>query len=460
MIYAPKTLTEKTTNSWLYSDNLIRKGLYEQADKVIEGLLAQNFSEIENHEFLLMQGKVKGYLLEHELAKNLLFTAFEFFRENNNKEKTIECLNHLAITCLRNGELKEAKAFLYTVRPFKDHFTLVVELAILFDSKDFEGILNLPFPNDIDAFITANFHTYRALAYHELKQFDEAIENYQIAEQFFEMCEHLVSVGSVNNNLANTYLDQNNFAQAHFYVDKALLIFQKCENYARYASALDTKANIYFTEKRYDQALEAINQSIEILKTHRNNFYLLESYETKIKICFELDNYETASKVFSTAILLAQTYCGEEWTNNFIKRFANLMPKIDFSKPKGIYLEQELSRLQESVSKKFVFPTDYKLTCSHFVIETTNSLLYKQFGIKRNTLLVVAEIEVTNGDVIAVLIKKTQTAIIGMLQSEFGVSALEIPDSSIIFLDEKHEILGKIIGTGEIENEQIIVKML
>jgi hypothetical protein len=460
MIYAPKTLTEKTTNAWLYSDNLIRKGLYEQADKVIEGLIAQNFSEIENHEFLLMQGKVKGYLLEHELAKNLLFTAFEFFKENNNKEKTIECLNHLAITCLRNGEIKEAKAFLNSVLPLKDDFSIVVLQMVLLDEKKYIDVINLSLPQNTDSYITAAFHHNSAFAYRNTSEIDLAIENYQIAYDFFVLCEHFAYSGSVQNNLAFLYLKQNNFSQAHLYVDKALIIFQECENHARYASALDTKANIYFIEKKYDEALEFINQSIEILKTHRNNFYLLESYETKIKICFELDNYETASKVFSTAILLAQTYCGEEWTNNFIKRFANLMPKIDFSKPKGIYLEQELSRLQESVSKKFVFPTDYKLTCSHFVIETTNSLLYKQFGIKRNTLLVVAEIEVTNGDVIAVLIKKTQTAIIGMLQSEFGVSALEIPDSSIIFLDEKHEILGKIIGTGEIENEQIIVKML
>jgi tetratricopeptide (TPR) repeat protein len=459
MIYAPKTLSENTVNTWLYSDNLIRKGLYEQADKVIEGLLAKNFSEIENHEFLLMQGKVKGYLLQHEFAKNLLFTAFEFFRENNNKEKTIECLNHLSITCLRNGEIKEAKAFLNSVRPLKDDFSCVVEQMILIDSRNYQAVLDLELPKNTDSYITGLFHNHLALAFRKLNQIDEAVENYRTAEQFFEMCEHLVSVGFVNNNLGNTYLDQNNFEQAHFYVDKALEIFKECENHGRFASALDTKANIYFIEKKYVVALEFINESIEILKVHQNNFYLLESYETKIKICFASGDYETALQTFSSGILLAKTYCGEDWTNKFIERIAGTIPKLDHSKPAGVFLQQELSKLEEVENKEFVFPDDYESCGVHFIVETTNSQLYEQFRIERNTLLVVADIVVENGDLIAVLIKKTQSVIVGTFRNEFGVTALEIPGYSPIFLDEKHKILGEIIGIGEVENEQIIVKV-
>jgi tetratricopeptide (TPR) repeat protein len=459
MIYAPKTLTEKTVNTWLYSDKLIRKGLYEQADKVIEGLLCKNFSEIEKHEFLLMQGKVKGYLLQHEFAKNLLFTAFEFFRENNNKEKTIECLNHLAITCLRNGEIKEAKAFLNSVRPLKDDFSIVIEQMVLLDAKDNKAVIELSIPKNADLFITANFHNNLAIAYQQSHQIDLAVENYYIACDFFVLCEHFAYSGSVNNNLANTYLDQNNFGQAHFYVDKALEIFKECENHARFASALDTKANIYFIEKKYAVALEFINESIKILNTYKNNFYLLESYETKIKICFASDDYQTATETFKTALFLAQTYCGEEWTNKFTERFANIIPKIDRNKPAGIFLQQELSRLEEVKNKGFVFPADYESCGRHFIVETTNNQLYKQFGIKRNSLLAVAETAVKNGDLIAVLENETQTVIIGTLQNEFGVTALEMPDSMPIFLDEKHKILGKIIGTGKVENEQIIVKV-
>ncbi len=463
MIYAPKTLSENTVNTWLYSDNLIRKGLYEQADKVIEGLLANNFSETENHEFLLMQGKVKGYLLQHEFAKNLLFTAFEFFRENNNKEKTIECLNHLAITCLRNGEIKEAKAFLNSVRPLKDEFSIVVEQMILLDEKCFQKVLELDLPKNANAINTAHFHNSIAMALRNTSQIDEAVENYRIAKQFFELCEHFVSIGLVENNLAYLYLTQNNFEQAHFYVDKALEIFKECENHARFASALDTKANIYFIEKKYAVALEFIDESIKILNTHQNNFYLLESYETKIKICFASDDYKTASETFKAAVFVAQTYCGEEWANKFTERFANLIPKLDRSKPAGVYLEKELSKLEEIENKGFVFPEDYESGGVHFIVETTNSQLYEQFGIERNTLLVVADIVaedivVENGDLIAVLIKKTQSVIVGTFRNEFGVTALEINNHSPIFLDEKHKILGEIIGTGEVKNEQIIVK--
>jgi tetratricopeptide (TPR) repeat protein len=459
MIYAPKTLSENTVNTWLYSDNLIRKGLYEQADKVIEGLLAKNFSETENHEFLLMQGKVKGYLLQHEFAKNLLFTAFEFFRENNNKEKTIECLNHLAITCLRNGEIKEAKAFLNSVRPLKDEFSIVVEQMVLLDAKDNKAVIELSIPKNADSFITANFHNNLAIAYQQSKQIDIAIENYQIAYDFFVLCEHFAYSGSVQNNLANTYLDQNNFGQAHFYVDKALEIFKECENHGRFASALDTKANIYFIEKKYVVALEFIDESIRILNTYQNNFYLLESYETKIKICFAAGDYEAALQTFSTGILLAKTYCGEDWTNKFIERIANIIPKLDCNKPAGVFLQQELSKLEDVENKGFVFPEDYESGGRHFIVETTNSQLYEQFGIERNTLLVVADIFVENGDLIAGLIKKTQSVIVGTFRHEFGVTALEIPGYMPIFLDEKHNILGKIIGIGEVENEQIIVKV-
>jgi tetratricopeptide (TPR) repeat protein len=445
MIYAP--------------DSLIKKGLYKKADGVIESILRKEISHAENHEFLLMRGKVKGYLLQHELAKNLLFTSLEFFKKQNKEEKVAECLNHLAITFLRNGEIEEAKAFLNTVRPFKDHFSLIVELAILFNSKDFEGILNLPFPSNVDAYVTANFHNYRAVAYRTFKQIDEALENYRIAEQFFGICEHYVSIGIVNNNQANTYLFQNNFEQAHFYVNKALEIFKKYENQSRYASALDTKANIYFNEKKYDEALEFINKSIEILNTHKGNFYLLESYETKIKICLAMKNHKTASETFKTAVFLAQTYCGEEWTNKFTERFANIIPKLDRSKPVGVFLQQELSKLKEVENKGFVFPEDYESCGRHFIVETTNNLLFESFGIGRNSLLTVAETAVKAGNLIAVLENDTQTAIIGTLQNEFGVTALEIPGYMPIFLDEKHKILGKIIGIGEVENEQIIVKV-
>ncbi len=465
MIYAPETLTENTVNTWLYSDNLIRKGLYEQADKVIEELLAKNFSEPENHEFLLMQGKVKGYLLEHELAKNLLFTAFEFFRENNNKEKTIECLNHLAITCLRNGEIKEAKAFLNSVRPLKDEFSIVVEQMVLLDTQNFQAVVYLDLPKNADSYITANLHNNLAVAYRNTNEIDLAVENYQIAYDFFVLCEHFAYSGSVQNNLANTYLDQNNFGQAHFYVDKALEIFKECENHARFASALDTKANIYFIEKKYVVALEFIDESIKILNTYKNNFYLLESYETKMKICFAAGDYETALQTFSAGILLAKTYCGEDWTNNFIERIAGTIPKLDHRKPAGVYLEKELSKLEEVENKGFVFPDDYESGGRHFIVETTNSLLFEQFGIERNTLLVVAEvvakdIVVENGDLIAVLIKKTRSVIVGTFRHEFGVTALEIPGYMPIFPDEKHKILGKIIGIGEVKNEQIIVKVI
>jgi tetratricopeptide (TPR) repeat protein len=444
------------------TDNLFKKGLFEQCDAVLE--LKRSDQQITaDAEILLEHGTVKGKLLLHEEAKALLFGALEIFTEQKKIARISDCLNELASVFQRIGDLKKARLFLNRAKKFKNAYSLIIEQIILLDEKKFEDVIFLKPNRNADTYIIACYHSNIAIAYRNLGKVEKAIENFNFAKDLFILTDHFAYLASIHNNLALCYLSENNIKLAHLNANQSIKTLKECQNYPRLASTLDTKANIHIAENDFDSALHCINESLEILKNHQNTFYILESYKTKIKILILIGNKDEAFRVYEAAHSLASKHCDQHW----IEKYSNSIfdgNKIELPNKLQTQIENKIP-----VSKgSFTFAFPYGVSSASFGrrfcgVQINNDGL-EHLGIENGFLAVVAYSQVKNGDLVAIHDKETRTTLCGFFDSGASLIGIENEDyESAMFTEEDVEIIGKIIGFCDgrkNENGKLILTLL
>lgn len=435
-----------------------KRGLYEESVELLTSLLSQELTRKEEQYTKLHLGKAFGFLHQHPEAKKHLFDVLHYFEEVEDFAGRVECLNHLAFTFLRNGELREAKTFLHLAKsnPVKSVYSTIIQQMIFLDEKRYQNVFTLG--EDIlksgDTYCVGIFYNNLGVAFNSIGEIEKSIENYEISKDFFVSGEYFCYTGIVENNLAMCYLSLNNFRLAQRKIENAIRIFDSCKNRPRLASALDTQAQIYFTLKDFDKALSAINKSISILRRFENVFYLLTSYETKIRVLVSHNSNKEALQVYGEAFQIAKT-CGEEWLANFVTRIAELFDSL----PPRWYLQEETSQIHELRQKTLMFPEGFKLDVNYFCVEIRCPKL-KSFGLLKGDVAIVAETVFNHGDLVAVCAENGKVSI-GILSLEFDLLAIEIPNCEPIVFERTAKILGKVIGTGEITKfSAIYVKLL
>ncbi|HEY0428667.1 MAG TPA: tetratricopeptide repeat-containing protein, partial [Pyrinomonadaceae bacterium] len=271
-----------------------QKGLYEQAfislspfwNTTSQFPITTGLSAIESAELFLRCGGIIGFLGNskqitnaQEISKDLLTEARHQFLSLYDFEKVADCENYLALAYWRTGEFIEAEDWLresFSRNLPEDNnirlYSSVIEGLINLDKKKYEEIivkseiLEDSFEKYGDDLLKGCFHNQIGIAYKNLGMKYSALKHLKLARTFFQNAEHNVYCGVTENNLAQFFHSEGNFAEAHNSANNARKIFELLGDKTREGFSLETKAQVYFAEGKYDKALRFINDAIELLE--------------------------------------------------------------------------------------------------------------------------------------------------------------------------------------------------
>ncbi|HQU85252.1 MAG TPA: hypothetical protein PKY59_19080 [Pyrinomonadaceae bacterium] len=454
-----------------------RSGKYESAltavkeiwEDISKSPQTKGFETKDAAEILLRCGALIGFLGHNKQipnsqtrSKDLLTEARQKFLEIYETQKIAECENYLALAYWRSGELNEAKAWLDELeshRLSKSNYSVlysqITKCLILIAENKYSEIIKLlqNLENDFlefgDNCLKGDFYNALGIASNELSYRKEALEKLESARFYYQKAQHKIYLGTVENNLAQLYKLQENFVKAHQLIDCSTKTFKQIKDRTREGFSLDTKAQIYFSEHKFADALKTAEKALKILSKSENKAYLVETMQTKIKCLVFLDDFVLATLCLTDAVQISRTYIGEEAAKNIIKDFEMVLQ----AKNSPIFDRNPAENTDNAENLELVLPAELSKYENIQAIKIQNQKL-KNFGLKQNSLAVVAPIKIVRGDLTAISEKATDEIYFGFYDADFGIVCLETNDSEPLLFDESEiEILGKIVGVCHTENQ-------
>lgn len=412
-------------------------------------------------------GHIKQIPNAQEKSKNLLGEAHRRFLDIYNVEKIAECENYLALAYWRTGELNEAEAFIEQALshnlPSSNKtrlYSYIIESKIDFAKHNYEKIcqnftrLKIFFSECDDNFLKANYYNHFGLALKNRGNINEALPNIEKARDCFYKIKHYSFGAACENNLSQIYKSRKNFAKAHQAIDSATETFKKIKDKIRQGFSLDTKAQIYFAERKYAEALETAEKAINILQKGENAGYLAETYLTKAKILVYLNDFSSAVLCLSDAVHLAKSKISEEAALNLVKEFEGALEEKNSQKDE----ETAVKEKSEGEDLQLILPPSLAHYQDIQLIRIQNTHL-EEIGLKKGSLAVVANENVSRGDLTAIFETETNLVSCGFFDLEFGIICLDgINTESQLFEENRVKILGKIVGvcTSEADGRMIV----
>ena len=416
-------------------------------------------------EIILRCGAIIGFLGHNkqipgsqEKSKNLLTEARNRFLHLYDVEKIAECENYLALAYWRGGEMVEAEAWVeealsHSLNESSEAWTyanLTKSLIYLSAGKYEEIVKNLKslekhFKSLGNYFLLGCFCTNLALAFRNLGKITEALKYYETARHYHLKSGHQIYLGTTENNLAYLYKTQGQFKKAHEAINHCVEIFRKVKDRTREGFSLDTKAQIFLDEGKYTEALKVIEKAISILGKSENADYLVETYLSKAKILVYLDKTTAAILCLSDAVQIAKTKISEEKAENLVKEFEALLKEKTAPILRKTFSEKE--------SGKEALELILHPTIAHYGefqgVWIKNSYL-ENFGLPKDSLAVVSKVELKRGDLVAINEIASDSVMCGFYDADFGLICIEgIGEEPRFFTDTEIEILGKIVGVGQ-----------
>lgn len=455
----------------IFFENLLkleRSGLYERALLELKEIWRDtneppdtaNYTSLEAAEIILRCGSLIGFHGHNkqisdaqEKSKNLLTEARRRFADFGSAEKTAECENYLALAYWRTGEFNEAETFVAEALSHRlpnscetRLYTHLIKTIIFNVSGRYAATAAIAeqLENDFrrygDAFLNGSFCTNAGIALKNLGRASEALKKFELARYYHQKSRHQIYLGTVENNLAQLYKTEKQFARAHEAANGATKTFRRIKDRTREGFSYDTKAQIYFAEEKYAEALKAAEKAIEILKKSENSAYLSETYLTKAKILLYADGFAAAILALYDAVKIVELNLGEAAVKNLIAEFEAALSE----KNKKI----ENSPGDESSAEKIELILPPSLAhCSDVQVIRINNEHLENAGLPKNSLAVVARSEIKRGDLAAVSELATGAVVCGFYDADFGVVCLEAKNGDPQLFDKNEvAVLGKIVG--------------
>lgn len=386
-----------------------------------------------------------------ERSKNILTLARESYSEIGNLRKVAECENYIALAYWRNGEWREALAWVEEALareiPKTSRSRLYAEvirsMILLSTGQIEENIANcLAVESRMrkhgDAFLNGCLCTNLALSYKRHGQNAEAMAYLRLARYFHERSRHRPYLGTVYNNLAQLFRAEARYKEAHESVDAAIKIYREIKDRARHASSIDTKAQIYLAERDLDRALEMADLSIATLGGLRGSSDLAESYFTRAQILLFSDRLNDAVLSLVDSVNITRFQNGD------------LAAKATIAEFMGLIAERQQEKLNwkpiASDQLELVLPASLS-EYSDFKGVWINTEKLETAGIPRGSLAIVVPCEISRGDLAAVVELKSNVVSCGFYDAEFGIVCLAGFDSEPeLFQENEIKTLGKIVG--------------
>lgn len=222
-----------------------------------------------------------------EIAKDMLSESARLFTGEPE-----ECAARLALGSAYSdaGEYREALAVADSVLEMEADSEVafgahVLKAAALKHQKSFsEAWSSLEAAKPLAAAVLpiarGNFYVERGTLQRRLGNLNEAIEEYDQAEQCFLNARSLWHAAIVLNNLAGIYTDQEKFNLAHNSAGRAVALFRQSKDKAFEAKALDQTARIYLAQNKPAEAEPIARRAVTLLESGDNASWLAEALIT------------------------------------------------------------------------------------------------------------------------------------------------------------------------------------
>lgn len=477
---------------------LERQGRYDEALADIEDLWQDKtgLPDVEDlepklaAEMILRCGSLIGFYghnkqipKSQERSKNLLSEARNRFLEMYEIEKVAECENYTALAYWRTGELNEAEVWieeslsrnLPDSNEIKLH-SVIINCLILLSNGRYEDILDLLKLYKKDFLASGNnafkgdFYNHYGLALKNTGKIKEALVKLESARHYHQRSKHRIYLGTVENNLAQTYKLDRDFPKAHESIDNAAKLFKQLKDRTREGFSLDTKAQIFLDEGKYTEALKTVEKAIKILRLSENAAYLVETYLTKVKTLLYLDRFSDATFCLFEAVQIARTSISEAAAKKLVAEFETVLKIREAKKINEAVIEtaamyeggqadeygggfNETGRQTGSANEdlKLLLPKEL----SHYDADDLGGVwlssdALEDFGLTSGSFALIVNDELKGGELAAVEEIADGAVICGKYDSAFGMVCLEGKDGELELFDEDQvEILGRIVGVGK-----------
>ncbi|ASU33849.1 tetratricopeptide repeat protein [Mucilaginibacter xinganensis] len=144
--------------------------------------------------------------------------------------------------------------------------------------------------------------SYRVIGigYYYLNQRVKAIDNFLNAIDCFQKINDLRSVGKVNNNIGNLYID-NDYDLSLEYFQKALAIAQKVSDKKLIATAYLNIGNVYYRKNKFNLALMYYDKSNVLYAALKDTVNQIQCLQNKGVMYFNLHQYDRAERLLLEA---------------------------------------------------------------------------------------------------------------------------------------------------------------
>jgi tetratricopeptide (TPR) repeat protein len=173
----------------------------------------------------------------------------------------------------------------------------------------------------------AAINTILGAAYKAQGKMVLALENFLSAEQYYKIIENVIGQASVYAEIASLYSIQDDYKNAHLFMDKAIIIFKDQNDTIRLASLLQNKGNTFRKVKETDSAMVYFNQSLELFRHKKAELYIAYNLGN-IGLALGLKgDFNQAELMFNEALEILEKY-GDSYA---IADFCSQMASIYFN---------------------------------------------------------------------------------------------------------------------------------
>jgi signal transduction histidine kinase/ActR/RegA family two-component response regulator/Flp pilus assembly protein TadD len=224
-----------------------------------------------------------------DFARTILRSAFDALGDAEQEMKAV-ALIRIAIIDRHAGRLRDALGFL-------NKASTIMSAAGSFT----KGRFHLEFATTLKNL---------GIAESQAGYFDQAIENYEKSQQYFERVGNLRYAAAVENNHGYLLLSLKRFDDAHTHLERARKLFDGFGDSARRAQVDETLAQLYLASEQYEAAERSIKLAVDTLETSGEDALLAEALSTQGLIMCRLGRRYEAKPTIERAQRVAER-CGD-----------------------------------------------------------------------------------------------------------------------------------------------------
>ena len=282
-------------------------------------------------EVLLCAGVLTGWIGSQvgiegaqEAAKNLITESISLYESIGDPHKVAGARAELAYCYWREGALDEARIMFneslqkLTIEG-NTRARALLRLAILeWSASRYSDALKLLndnaalFKKIANHAVKGNYHNQLAMVLRNLATsekrddyFQEAISEFEKADQEFRLAHNITLRAAVKNNLGFLLFKLSRFDEAHIYVAEARRLAVTVRDRVRAAQFDDTRAQILIAERELKQAEEVARHAVKVLGNSGHQCLLADSLITHGIALARLGKREQAQFTFQRAMEVA-----------------------------------------------------------------------------------------------------------------------------------------------------------